>query len=557
MKHIIRTAAIFALLCACSAVARAQSDVTRATPATGGRRLALVIGNNAYRAAPLRNAVPDAIAVTSALKGLGFDVTGTTDVSLSALERAVDEFAGKIQDGDVALFYYSGHGVQIDNENFLIPVDFAGTDEVDLKHLSYSADRVHEKLQKAAVRIIVLDACRDNPFKASRGGPRGLANMDARGSLIAFATGPGSTAADSGVTGKNGLFTEQFLELLKQPGLTANELFRRVRQRVFDASNGKQFPWLSDGLLGDFVFLPGKAGDAAPAPIPMPFPRPQKAAGPTPLPVPVVKPGGATAPRNSPTIAGPMGAVLVICDRNCALAIDGEAAGILTAGQGTRVPAVLGQHLVTVSADGAYWEQQVELTSPVQVLVRTDLNSEVAKIQEAERLQQEALRLQQEALRQEQERLAQLAEQEKQAKLRREQEARQAEIQRAADEARRQQELQAQQALQKVRAEAAAKFFATVTGTWLRKEEEQSSTSRMRTEDVMSIDVNCRGVLDRTVTQWTKGYSGWKKSGEDTNHYTFVCDGDGHLSGGFSGQIGVRDPNSMVIGDQMFTRKAQ
>jgi hypothetical protein len=256
-----------ALLAAATIQASAQDRRLSPLPQPSERRLALVVGNNAYPSAPLRNAVADATAVSAALRGLQFDVTTVTDADLTTLERAVDAFVARLTPADVAMFYFSGHGVQIDGENYLMPVDFKGFDEIDVKHKAYSATRVHEKLEaRARVRILVLDACRDNPFKSSRSAQGGLAEMTARGSLIAFATSPGSTASDN-PRGRNGLFTEKLLEALSEPGLSASDLFRQVRKRVNDASDGRQFPWLWDGLIGDFVFKGGArvAGAAAPA----------------------------------------------------------------------------------------------------------------------------------------------------------------------------------------------------------------------------------------------------------------------------------------------------
>jgi uncharacterized caspase-like protein len=221
--------------------------------AAGERRLAYVVGNDAYAGAPLRNAVADARTMAATLREVGFEVLEATNVDLVALERGVDQFVARLQPGDVALFFYAGHGVQIEGENYLSPVDFRGGDEVDLKYRGYSATRVHEKLAKARVRVIVLDACRDNPFRTTRSGRGGLAELSARGSLIAFATGPGSTASDN-PNAANGLFTSRLAEALKEPGLTATEVFRRVRAEVNEASGGRQFPWVSDGLIGDFVF---------------------------------------------------------------------------------------------------------------------------------------------------------------------------------------------------------------------------------------------------------------------------------------------------------------
>jgi len=227
------------------------------------RRVALVVGNNAYLKAPLRNAVSDANAVSAALREVGFEVTTVTNADLAGFERAIDAFVQKLQPTDIALFFYSGHGMQVGGDNYLIPVDFAGVDEADAKARSYSATRLQEKLEaRSRIRLMILDACRDNPFKSSRSGQGGLSEMRGRGSLIAFATSAGSTASDN-PKGKNGLFTEQLLEVLRQPGLSSREVFYKVRERVDSASAGKQFPWVSDGLIGDFVFRAGAADNVA------------------------------------------------------------------------------------------------------------------------------------------------------------------------------------------------------------------------------------------------------------------------------------------------------
>jgi mannose-6-phosphate isomerase-like protein (cupin superfamily) len=228
-----------------------------------GRRLALVIGNDAYPRASLVNSVNDARAMARVLHDVGFIVTEAVNVGGEAMERAVDDFIGRVDSGDIALFYYSGHGAQVSGENYLVPVDYQGADEVALKRRSMALTDVDERLQQrgARVRIHIIDACRDNPYRGTRSGHKGLAAVQAQGALVAFATAPGTTASDN-AKGANGLFTEHLLAALRVPGLGASELFRRVRQGVLQASDGKQFPWLSDGLVGEFVFR------AAPTPPP-------------------------------------------------------------------------------------------------------------------------------------------------------------------------------------------------------------------------------------------------------------------------------------------------
>jgi caspase domain-containing protein/von Hippel-Lindau disease tumor suppressor protein len=224
------------------------------------RRFALVVGNDAYSTTPLRNAVADARAIAQVLRDdLGFTVTLVIDARLETFDARLDQFMRQLQPGDVALFYYSGHGVEIDGENYLLPVDFTMPEQqVQVKRRSVSALEVLERMgdRGARIRLVILDACRDNPFRGVRSGAGGLTRMEAQGAMVAYATALGQTASDN-PTGTNGLFTRELLVALRIPGLTVPEIFRRVRAHVTEATAGRQFPWLSDGLVGDFVLLPG------------------------------------------------------------------------------------------------------------------------------------------------------------------------------------------------------------------------------------------------------------------------------------------------------------
>jgi hypothetical protein len=267
-RALFGVACLVLLLVGSRSVGNAQNSSQRDLVLAGGeRRLALVVGNNAYPKAPLGNAVFDATSVSAALREVGFDVTTVTDADLPTFERVVDAFALRLQRTDIAVFFFAGHGVQVDGDNYLVPIDFNGVDEADAKARTYSATRLQEKIEaRARIRVMILDACRNNPFKSSRSGQGGLSAMQGRGSLIAFATAAGSTANDN-PRGKNGLFTEHLLEVLRQPGLSSREVFFKVRARVNAASAGKQFPWVSDGLIGDFVFRAGAADPAAAGPV--------------------------------------------------------------------------------------------------------------------------------------------------------------------------------------------------------------------------------------------------------------------------------------------------
>ena len=238
-----------------------------------GRRVALVVGNDAYtELSVLRNAVNDARTVAVALEEVDFTVTRVENATRSRLAAALGRFAGRLRGDDVALFYFAGHGVQVDNTNYLIPTDYAGQTAAEVRLSTFSAAEVEDLLRPARVAMLVFDACRNNPYRRIRTSGGGLAAMEARGTLIAFAAGAGEVAADAAGPGSsNGLFTSKLVEALRVPGLTATALFQRVRREVYASSNEEQFPAVYDQLLSDFVFRPaltagGATGGAAAAP---------------------------------------------------------------------------------------------------------------------------------------------------------------------------------------------------------------------------------------------------------------------------------------------------
>ena len=244
-----------------SAVWTAQSQPAvrgMVVEAAAPSRRALIIGNANYAAAaPLQNTINDARAVTTTLGDLGFQVQNGENLDGIALDRAINTFVEGIGAGDVALFYYSGHGMELSGENYLIPVDFRARDEAEAKHQAYSANVLLEKLEarKPRLTIIILDACRNNPFpRGTRGGGVGLAQMQAgAGVYIAFAAKPGQTASDN-PEGKNGLFTGQLVEVLAKPDMDLNQVFDEVRARVSGASAGAQLPFATTSVIGSFVF---------------------------------------------------------------------------------------------------------------------------------------------------------------------------------------------------------------------------------------------------------------------------------------------------------------
>ncbi|MDD5713060.1 MAG: caspase family protein, partial [Smithellaceae bacterium] len=207
-------------------------DVKAREAAVAEHRIALVIGNSAYRMGALRNPVNDARAVAATLRDLGFSVEERTDLSYQEMGRAIVRFGQAIRRNSVALFYYAGHGLQVQGSNYLVPVDAQIHDEGEVQFAAVNAGLILAKMEEAKnpVNIVILDACRDNPYarswKRSSGG-RGLAKMDAPvGSIIAYAAGPGETADDG--RGNNGLYTESLVRQMKTPGLKIEDVFKRV-----------------------------------------------------------------------------------------------------------------------------------------------------------------------------------------------------------------------------------------------------------------------------------------------------------------------------------------
>jgi len=271
----LRWARASCLLCALLPLGHAQAPVpgdpnlrVSAVPAAGAsatrtqqRRMALVIGNAAYRDAPLANPVNDARAIAQALRESGFAVTMRENADQRAMVAALREFGDHLRGGGTGLFYYAGHGMQIKGRNYLIPVgaDIAREDEV--AYAAVDAQAVLDKMEAAGnpTNIMILDACRNNPFaRASRGAQPGLAQMDAPvGTLVAYSTSPGKVASDG--TGANGLYTQHLLDAIRQPDSKVEDVFKRVRTNVRRDSQGSQVPWEATSLEGDFYFRGGPA----------------------------------------------------------------------------------------------------------------------------------------------------------------------------------------------------------------------------------------------------------------------------------------------------------
>jgi hypothetical protein len=235
--------------------------------AAQGRRVALVVGNGAYAATrPLANPANDAVLMAETLKGLGFALTGgraLTDLAdKAAMEQAVQRFGQEVKGAEVALFFYAGHGVQVDGKNYLIPVRAQVDARTQVKYQLLDADYVLDEMAAAGTRVnvVILDACRNNPFgdRGLRDARAGLAQVLApRGTLVAYSTAPGRTAADGG--GRNSPYTAALARWLRTPGMRLDDVFMKVGVDVEQATGGEQSPWKSDNLRGVFC-LAGPCG---------------------------------------------------------------------------------------------------------------------------------------------------------------------------------------------------------------------------------------------------------------------------------------------------------
>ena len=229
------------------------------------KRLALVIGNEKYPEAPLQNPLNDARAIAASLQRVGFDVMKYENVNQRDLKKAIDAFGERLQGYPVALFYYSGHGIQAKGANYLMPIDANLKSSNDIEYDCVNAERVLGKMEDAGSKtnIVILDACRNNPFekslsKGTRGlkieNGTGLAFMNApSGSLIAYATSPGKVAFDAEEQ-KNSPYTAALLQYLETPNMTILEMFQQIRMKVMQDTNNEQTPWESTSLTGNFYF---------------------------------------------------------------------------------------------------------------------------------------------------------------------------------------------------------------------------------------------------------------------------------------------------------------
>jgi len=227
-------------------------------------RIALVIGNAHYKTRPLRNPINDANDMADLLREKNFEVIFCADINLEEMLDTIEYFGKKLKEGGgTGLFYYSGHGLQLDGVNYLVPVDADITKEAQIKYKTVNMADIMQVIENAQnrVNIVVLDACRDNPFKEagrSVGSSGGYAELNAaRGTIIAYATKPGSTASDG--VGDNGLYTQELVRVIREADkgtqlLKIEDILKQVRISVLQKSNEAQIPWENSSLIGDFYF---------------------------------------------------------------------------------------------------------------------------------------------------------------------------------------------------------------------------------------------------------------------------------------------------------------
>jgi hypothetical protein len=230
------------------------------------RRHALVIGNADYADDRLANAVNDAEDVARSLQEIGFSVTLVRNADRRTIDDAVETFSSRLGPGDIGLFYFSGHGVQVDGENYLVPINAKLRRQADTQYDAVPLGKVINAVEgtRATAKIIILDACRNNPFyrrwrpSARSATTRGLAaplTSGSGGTLIAFATAPGMVAADGIGNSSNSPFTTHLLKHIKTPNLDVYRLFRRVREGVARVTSNEQIPWVSESLTGEDLYL--------------------------------------------------------------------------------------------------------------------------------------------------------------------------------------------------------------------------------------------------------------------------------------------------------------
>ncbi len=219
-------------------------------------RKALIIGNSNYTDRPLKNPTNDAVLIKNTLESIGFEVSMTTNADRAQFNRQVSDFSRNVRGDDEIVFYYGGHGVQINGENYLLPVDEMFEDNYDIESKAIKLTWVTDKLSSARVTMVFLDACRDNPYVFYRGGTRGLAAVSGsiNQNFIMFSTSPGAVASDG--KGNYSDFCYSLSNNLQIPGLSADEIGTRVTNDVIRATDSMQRPWRLSNLMQPYFFVP-------------------------------------------------------------------------------------------------------------------------------------------------------------------------------------------------------------------------------------------------------------------------------------------------------------
>jgi caspase domain-containing protein/putative peptidoglycan binding protein len=251
--------------------------VSASTDAFADKRVAFVVGNSAYKNVPaLPNPAVDAKSMAKLLRNVGFDVVEGSNLSRDKMTEKLLDFGKKAEGADVAVFFYAGHGIAVNGTNYLLPVDADLKSEMDVKlGAAINVDLTLEQtMSDAKVKLVFLDACRDNPFaarirsaKATRSANvgSGLAEMKSgEGTLIAFATGPGQTALD-GEAGTNSPFTRALLANIAQPGVEIQQAMTKVRAQVNEETSKGQLPWGHTNLIGSVYLNPAPSAGATPS----------------------------------------------------------------------------------------------------------------------------------------------------------------------------------------------------------------------------------------------------------------------------------------------------
>lgn len=245
-------------LAAYAQTARPGEDNKRAALGEDGKRVALIIGNNTYTISPLQNAVNDARMMDRALQSAGFKTIVKVDATKAVMEQAAMDFLNSIGPDDTALFFYAGHGIQMQNENFLVPIDFeAASTVIEAKFKMFAMAQLFDALKDRRPKrsIILLDACRTNA--GAHANETGLAQPQNAGpeTYVAYSTSPGQVAADN-PSGRDSWFTEALADMTDQPDLTIDDIFTRVKSRVSGETGGRQTPWTTSSLTSRFYFHP-------------------------------------------------------------------------------------------------------------------------------------------------------------------------------------------------------------------------------------------------------------------------------------------------------------